>query len=109
MPTYDIPDHLKAIRPDPITGQQRRFVCKCGMKSLDPVDGMMHSFAELENTREHTVHEERFSLGLWVYDRQSVGTKILTKMRRKGESVSEFAARITRQLNAATAMMEAAK
>lgn len=103
---YQPPESMQLLRPDYDTGQARRFNCSCGMKSLDPVDGILHAFGELENPHQHRVHEERFSLGLWHYDRQSVATKMLEKMRHKGESINDFAKRITAQLNDVTAQME---
>lgn len=106
---YNLPSSLGVLNPDRVTGQERRFACKCGMKSHDPVEGMMHTFAELEDGTKHGVYLERFSLGMWHYDRQSVGKRVLERMRRKGETVADFARRITRELNRATAALEGAE
>jgi hypothetical protein len=103
---YTPPESMQLLTPDYDTGQARRFNCSCGIKSLDPVDGIMHAFGELKDPTKHKVHEERFSLGMWHYDRASVATKMLEKMRRKGETVNDFAKRVTAQLNAVTAQME---
>ena len=76
------------------------------MRTLDTVEAIMHAFDELIDPKMHRIHEERFSLGMWHYDRASVATKMLEKMRRKGETVNDFAKRITAQLTAVTAQME---
>ncbi len=97
---------LGELTPDNQTGQRRRFACRCGLKTFDSVEGMMHTFASLEERSPHDVYIERFSLGMWHYDRKSLGKETLERMRRKGETVGEFAQRMTTALRTATDTLE---
>lgn len=93
------------IRPDRTTGQERRFRCKCGLNTPEPEQAMMHLFASLEERSPHDVVTERFSLGRWHFDRH-LSKEALNRLRRKGESVGEFAQRMTSALRTATDTLE---
>lgn len=96
----DLENLPNIILPDHLTGGQRRFACQCGAHLYEGWEGVMHAFGG------HEVVIETFRGGRWVYDRNPLMKQAIDKMRRKGESQSDFAKRIVRWMDEVNRQVE---
>lgn len=92
---------MSLITPDRTTGQERRFACKCGLRTMEPDVAGMHLIASFEERSRCQVVTERWTLGRWVFDR-NISTEALRKMMKRGETQAEFAERINTALRKVT-------